>query len=135
MHNKDCIFCKIINHEIPSKIEYEDEHFIVIHDIKPMAPVHVLIITKKPYETLESVSLDDHELHAGLLLTARKVAKQLGISDNYKIMMNIGKKVQLIHHVHMHLIGGWDKTKSTEELDNDTAKALAERQTNTVILE
>lgn len=120
------IFTKIINREIPSNIVYEDEHFIVIHDIKPIAPVHVLVITKQPYKTLEAVDINDITIHAGLLQTARKVAKELGIVDNYKIMMNIGEKVQLIHHIHLHLIGGWDTKKSTQELDAETAKALAE---------
>lgn len=126
MHTSDCIFCKIVSHELPSTIIYEDKNFIVIKDIKPIAPVHVLVITKKPYTSLEEVELTDSTMHAELLQTARKAAQQLGIADNYKLMMNVGKKVQFVHHIHLHLIGGWDKHKSTEELDQETVAALRE---------
>lgn len=121
------IFTKIINGEIPSKIIYEDDLFIVIHDIKPIAPIHVLIITKQQYESLEHVDVENTAIHAGLLITARKVAKELGIADNYKLMMNVGRKVQFVHHIHLHLLGGWDKDKSTEELDDETVAVLDEK--------
>ena len=125
--NEPSIFSKIIAREIPSNIVFEDDQFIVIHDIHPIAPVHVLIITKEPYESLEHIDISNTEIHANLLLTARKMAKQLGIADNYKIMMNVGKKVQFVHHIHLHLLGGWDKNKSTEELDKETVQTLEER--------
>jgi histidine triad (HIT) family protein len=107
MSKQDSIFTKIINREIPSAIQYEDDNFIAINDIQPKAPVHVLIIPKHPYITLEDLSLSDEQLHAGLLITARKVAKKLGIEQNYKLFMNVGKDVQEVQHVHLHLTGGW----------------------------
>jgi histidine triad (HIT) family protein len=101
------IFTKIINREIPAKICYEDEQFIAFHDISPKAPVHVLLVPKKEYATLEDVSIDDTTFHAQLLTTARKVAQQLGIQENYKIFMNIGRNMQEVYHVHLHIMGGW----------------------------
>ncbi len=110
------IFTKIINKEIPSKVAFEDDEFIAIHDIHPKAPVHVLVIPKQEIPTLEDVSPEDTQFHAKLLLTGRKVAKLLGISENYKLMMNVGRGVQIVHHIHLHVLGGW----------KDVAKAALE---------
>ena len=112
----DSIFTKIINKEIPAKIRYEDDNFIVIDDINPVAPVHVLIITKKPFETLESINSDD-ELNIKFIPLVRKIAKQLGIQENYKFFMNVGKRVQQVPHVHLHLYGGWKQGDIIRELD------------------
>lgn len=103
----DSIFTKIIKREIPSTVRFEDDDFIVINDLYPKAPIHVLIIPKKPYESLEAVQLDDDLFYAKLLKTARQVAKDLGIADNYKLFMNVGKQVQDVHHLHLHLMGGY----------------------------
>jgi histidine triad (HIT) family protein len=108
----DSIFTKIIKREIPAKIRFEDDDFIVIDDLYPKAPVHVLIIPKIAYESLEAVPSDDHDFHHKLLAVARQVAKQLGISDNYKLFMNVGKQVQDVHHLHLHLMGGYSKEQS-----------------------
>lgn len=124
MSDDRSIFTKIINREIPAKIVFEDEEFIAIHDIQPAAPIHILIIPKKEHQTLESINLNDDAFHARLLKTARIVAQQLGISDNYKLMMNVGKKVQAVHHIHLHLMGGWDEGKTIEELDSESEKLL-----------
>lgn len=104
------IFEKIRDQEIPAKIIFEDEDLMVFHDIEPMAPIHVLIVPKKAYSTLEDLPLDD-PLQLKLLQTARKMAKELGIADNYKVFMNVGLKVQQVHHIHLHLMGGWTKPK------------------------
>ncbi len=101
------IFSQIIDGEIESNILYEDNDFIVINDIQPQAPVHLLVITKKPYPTLEAVSPEDTKLHAGLLQVARKMAKKQGIADNYKLVMNVGKQMQAVYHIHLHVLGGW----------------------------
>lgn len=107
----DSIFSKIIKREIPSTIRFEDDDFIVINDLYPKAPVHVLIIPKKAYESLEAVDLNDDLFYAKLLKTARLVAKNLGIADNYKLFMNVGKNVQDVHHLHLHLMGGYKAGK------------------------
>lgn len=103
----DSIFSKIIKGEIPATIRFEDDDFIVINDLYPKAPVHVLIIPKHPYESLEQVEFNNDQFYVKLLKTARKVAKELGINDNYKLFMNVGKNVQDVHHLHLHLMGGY----------------------------
>ncbi len=118
----DSIFTKIINREIPSNIRFEDDDFIVIDDISPTAPIHVLIIPKKPYETLQDIPLEDSKLFSGLLMTARRMAEQLGIQDNYKLFMNVGKIVQAVHHIHLHLLGGWDASVTRKELDAESRR-------------
>lgn len=101
------IFSQIIEKKIPATIRYEDNDFIVIDDIHPRAPIHVLIIPKQPHTSLEAIALDDASFHSKLLILARKVAKQLGIQENYKLFMNVGTQVQAIHHLHLHLLGGY----------------------------
>ena len=108
----DSIFTKIINKEIPAKIRYEDDDFIVIDDIHPQAPVHVLLITKKQITSLEDLSEQD-KLLTTLLPTARRVAKKLGINQNYKLIMNIGLQIQEVKHIHLHILGGWQKNEVT----------------------
>lgn len=104
----DCIFCKITTHEIPAKIIYEDEEFIVFHDIKPSAPVHVLIVPKK-HLIWQSLSETDKELLGRIFLLAPSVAKKLGVYESgYKLVMNCGKGAgQLVEHFHVHFLGGW----------------------------
>lgn len=103
----DSIFSKIIRRELPSTIQFEDDEFIVINDIHPKAPVHVLIIPKKAYRSLEEVNMDDDAFYAKLMKLARKMAQKLHIADNYKIFMNVGDRVQDVPHLHVHLMGGW----------------------------
>ena len=105
------IFSKIMDGELPATIHYEDDDFIVIKDINPRAPVHVLIITKEPYPTLEAVDIENTALHADILVLARKMAAELGIADNYSLALNVGLDVQEVHHIHLHLMGGWEHPK------------------------
>jgi len=112
--SESSIFTKIINRELPAKILYEDEEFISFSDINPKAPVHVLLVTKQPYTTLEELAIDDVMLHGRLLTTARRVAQRLGIDDNYKLFMNVGLDVQVVHHIHLHIMGGWKTSKPVE---------------------
>ncbi|MBA7596482.1 Purine nucleoside phosphoramidase [subsurface metagenome] len=105
----DCIFCKIINKEIPTDLVYEDEKFLVIKDIKPLAPIHLLLITKKHIPSVDHLAVDDKELIGELVLLAQKVAREQGVSQTgYKIGFNIGKGGgQIVNHLHLHLLGGW----------------------------
>jgi len=105
----DCIFCKIINKEMPTDLVYEDEKFLVIKDIKPLAPIHLLLITKKHIPSVDHLAVDDKELIGELVLLAQKVAREQGISQTgYKIGFNVGKGGgQIINHLHLHLLGGW----------------------------
>jgi histidine triad (HIT) family protein len=113
----DSLFTKIINREIPAKIQYEDDDFIAFDDISPRAPVHVLIVTKEPFQSLEKIPQDNAEIHAKLLLVARKIADKLEIRDNYKLFMNVGEQIQAVQHLHLHLMGGWDLDKESDHVD------------------
>ena len=107
---EDCIFCKIIKKELPSKIEYEDSDLIVFQNIKPIAPVHVLIVPKKHIINLSEVEETDKELLGKTLLLAKQMAIKLGISDAFRVAVANGKMAeQSIFHLHLHLTGGWKK--------------------------
>lgn len=100
------LFEKIIDRQIPAKIAYEDDQTIVIHDISPQAPVHLLVIPKKPIPTLNDLSPADAELIGGLFLVARKVMKDLGHTD-YRTVFNCGKGAQqTVFHLHLHVLAG-----------------------------
>jgi len=104
---KDCVFCKIAKHEIPTKIVYEDEELVCFHDNKPSAPVHVLIIPKKHLEW-QTLGETDKELLGKIFLVAPEIAKKLNVlTSGYKLVMNCGEGVgQRISHFHVHLLGG-----------------------------
>jgi len=106
----DCIFCKIIKGEAPANFVYKDEDMVVFHNIKPSAPIHVLMV---PIEHIESVnSLEDGAVISKMMVKAKEVAHSLGIRDSgYKLIINVGRGGgQVIFHLHIHLIGGWEKT-------------------------
>ncbi|WP_025732779.1 histidine triad nucleotide-binding protein [Carnimonas nigrificans] len=102
------LFEKIIAREIPADIVYEDDQVIAFNDIEPQAPVHVLIVPKKPIATLNDLSDDDAALLGRLPITAARLAKELGIAEEgYRVLMNCGENAgQTVYHIHMHLLGG-----------------------------
>ncbi len=104
----DCIFCKIANKEIPADVVYEDDDVIAFRDIHPMAPVHILIIPKKHIRSVADVSKEDELLMGELIVTAKKLAEDLQISEKgYKLLIRVGKHGgQEVDHIHLHLIGG-----------------------------
>lgn len=103
----DCIFCKIIDGSIPSTKVYEDEQVIAIKDLKPQAPVHILIIPKKHIDCVNDLTEQDEALVGHIFLTAKKIASQLGLSDGYRIINNCGKNAgQTVLHLHFHLLAG-----------------------------
>ncbi len=106
------IFNKIIDKEIPADIVYEDDLCLAFRDIDPKAPTHVLIIPKKEIPSLAEASEDDKELLGHLLLTASKIAKDLGISDSgYRLVANTNSEGgQEVNHLHIHLLGGRQMT-------------------------
>lgn len=111
----DCVFCKIIKGDLPSRKEYEDSDVIVIHDINPAAPVHLLIIPKKHIAKLSDATSKDKNLLGKIQLTAAKVAKKAGIGDAFRVTVASGKGAgQTVFHLHYHLIGGWDKVPEME---------------------
>ncbi len=102
----DTIFSKIIAKQIPAKIAYEDERYIVIHDVNPQAPVHLLVIPKKAIATLNDVQSVDAELVGGMFLIASKVMKQLGHTD-FRTVFNCGPGAQQsVFHLHLHVLAG-----------------------------
>src|SRR5258706_15457895 len=104
----DCIFCKIIKGEIPSKKEYEDEDVLVIHDLEPHAPIHLLIIPKRHIKNLSDMKDADIDLVGKLNYVAAQVAKKLGVADQFKLTTNVGELAgQVVMHLHYHLLSGW----------------------------
>lgn len=103
----DSIFAKIIDGDIPAEKIYEDDHCIVINDINPQAPVHVLVIPKKPIEKLVDAEGEDQALLGHLMLVAGRVADQLGVADAFRLIVNNGAGAgQTVFHLHLHVIGG-----------------------------
>lgn len=102
------VFCKIIKGELPSEKVYEDNDYFVIRDIHPEAPVHLLIIPKKHYDSLHEFEEKDAALLGRAFLAAEKAAKQVGIHDKgYRLIINEGEHGgKLVPHFHMHLLGG-----------------------------
>jgi histidine triad (HIT) family protein len=105
----DCLFCKILNGEIPAKKVFEDDHVFAFEDIKPHAPTHVLIIPRKHVRGLKEAQKGDAELIGRLHLAAAEIARQRGIEDGYRTVLNVGPKSgQSVFHMHVHLLGGRD---------------------------
>lgn len=108
---EDCLFCKIINKEIPSKFLYEDESVVVFKDINPAAPVHLLLVPKKHIRSMNDLKEEDKDILARLFMIAKNMAREQGIDKSgYKLFFNVEKGGgQVIFHIHLHLIGGWKK--------------------------
>ena len=104
----DCLFCKIINGEIPSKKVYEDETVYAFYDISPMAPVHVLIIPKLHIASVNEVTEENSAVIAHIYEVAAKLAKELGIAeDGFRVVSNCGANAgQTVFHLHFHILGG-----------------------------
>lgn len=106
----DDIFCKIINKKVSSEFLYEDEKVIVIKDIKPSAPIHVLIIPKEHIAGVQFLEDAHRDLAGHMVMIAKKMAEELKTQDGYKLVFNCGKKGgQIIPHIHLHLLGGFKK--------------------------
>jgi len=105
---EDCIFCKIINREIPSDIVYEDQEIIAFKDIQPAAPIHILIIPKKHIPSLVQLEKEDEILVGKIYTVINKVAEKIGVKENgYRVIVNCGKDGgQEVQHLHFHLLAG-----------------------------
>ncbi len=105
----DCLFCKIVAKELPSTAIFENDNFLIIKDINPLAPVHLLVIAKKHIPSVDHLVKNDKELIGEMILTAQQVARDQGVAKGgYKLGFNVGKGGgQLIPHLHLHLLGGW----------------------------
>ena len=102
----ETVFGRILRGEIPAKRVYEDERAIAFHDVSPQAPVHLLVIPRKPIEKLSASCAGDEALLGHLLLVARHVAKEAGLSD-FRVVVNDGASAgQSVFHLHLHVLGG-----------------------------
>lgn len=102
----DCIFCKIVNGEIPSEKVFENENVFAFLDINPKAKVHVLIVPKKHIESIKHLEEPDKILAGELFLAAKKIAKEKNL-EGYKLVINVGREGgQLVDHLHLHLLSG-----------------------------
>lgn len=103
-----CIFCRIVNKEIPAKVVYEDDRVFAFHDINPQAPYHILVIPKKHLSTLLEISEEDKDLIGHIYLIINKIAQDLGFADRgFRVVVNCKEEAgQTVFHVHFHLLAG-----------------------------
>lgn len=106
--SENCLFCKIAAGEIPSTEVYSDEHIVAFRDISPAAPQHILLIPRKHIQSVATLTEQDGELMGKLLLTAKKIAVDLGVAQSgYRCVLNTGEDGgQTVHHLHLHLLAG-----------------------------
>lgn len=103
----ETIFSKIINREIDADIVYEDDRCLAFRDVNPQAPMHVLVIPKKPIDMLSNAEQHDESLLGHLLLTASHVATEQGYGDAFRLAVNNGQAAaQTVFHLHVHVLGG-----------------------------
>ena len=103
----DCIFCKIINGEIPSQLVYEDEAVYAFRDVAPQAPVHILVVPKEHIASVSDLRAENSHLAAKCLESIAKLAESEGLSSGYRIISNTGPDAgQTVFHLHFHLLGG-----------------------------
>jgi histidine triad (HIT) family protein len=106
--DNDCIFCKIIEGELPSDIVYRDEEIISFRDINPIAPVHLLIVPRKHIPSIRDLKDKDLPLLGQMTVVANKLAEEEGLANTgYRLIINCGAEAgQTVPHIHMHLLGG-----------------------------
>ena len=104
----DCLFCKILDGEIPCDRVYEDDHVIAFRDMNPQAPTHILVIPRKHISTVNDLTVDDKNIVGEMMLAAQAIAKQEGIEDDgYRLIMNCNEGAgQTVFHIHLHILGG-----------------------------
>ena len=104
----DCLFCRIVNREIPASIVYEDEHVLAFNDINPQAPTHVLVVPRRHIATLNELSGDDDQLLGEMVRRAVAIAGERGISaGGFRTVFNTNRDSgQTVFHIHLHLLGG-----------------------------
>jgi histidine triad (HIT) family protein len=106
---KDCVFCQIAAGERGADFVYQDETLVAFHDIRPHAPVHVLIIPRKHIRSINDLEPEDGSTVAAMIMRAKKLARELDIADSgYRLVFNVeGGAGQVVFHLHLHLTGGW----------------------------
>ncbi|HQR03971.1 MAG: histidine triad nucleotide-binding protein [Proteobacteria bacterium] len=105
----NCLFCRIVRGEIPCRKVYEDDEILAFHDIHPQRPVHFMIIPKHHIATLYDVAAVDRDVLGALLLKAGTLARQEGLGDGFRTIVNTGRiGGQEVYHLHVHILGGPD---------------------------
>lgn len=109
----DCLFCKIVNRELPADVVYEDDDLIAFNDISPQAPTHMLIIPKKHISTVNDLTEAESDIPGALVLRAKALAAEKGIAESgYRLILNCnGEGGQTVYHLHLHLLGGRQLTR------------------------
>ena len=110
MATDDCIFCKIVNHEIPSGFLYEDDYLVVFKDINPLAPIHLLLVPKVHIRSINDIGDGEWDIVSRLVRTAKDMAAKMAVDKSgYRLFFNVEKGGgQEVFHLHLHLIGGWE---------------------------
>jgi len=107
MSDSNCLFCRIVRGEIPSSKVYEDEDVFAFHDVRPVAPVHFLIVPKEHVATLYDAGMAQHRALGKMLAVAGELARKEGATEGFRTIINTGRVGhQEVYHVHMHVIGG-----------------------------
>lgn len=108
---QDCIFCGIVNGETETEFLYEDDKVVVFRDINPHAPVHVLIVPRTHIRSINNLTESDHEIVSHTIMIGKKIAEMEGVNESgYKLLFNVEKGGgQMIFHIHLHLLGGWER--------------------------
>lgn len=102
----DCIFCKIVNGEIPSSKVYEDDTVLAFNDINPYAPVHILVIPKKHIESAVELTKEDNDLIAHIFEVIRIIAEEQNLENGFRLVSNVGEDGgQTVKHLHFHILG------------------------------
>lgn len=105
----DCVFCKIVNGEIPSNKVYEDDKVLAFYDLEPQAPEHILIVPKQHIASAAEINSENSSVIAHIFEVAAIIAKEKGLDNGFRIVNNCGESAgQTVNHIHFHLMGGRD---------------------------
>jgi len=103
----DCLFCRIVSGEIPARKVYEDDLVLAFHDIKPAAPVHILLIPKRHVASMADLEACDEATMGHLMVVAARIAREQGCTDGFRTIVNTGRVgLQEVYHLHVHIVGG-----------------------------
>lgn len=103
----DCLFCRIVRGELPAKKVYEDEFVLAFHDIRPAAPVHVLVVPKQHLSSMAELEPEHEALMGRLMVAAARIAREQGCADGFRSIVNTGRVgLQEVYHLHLHILGG-----------------------------
>ena len=107
----DCLFCKIGRGAVPARVVFEDEFVMAFDDLRPKAPTHILVIPKQHIESIAHLEANHNDVIAKLIYAAKRIAAERGLTG-YKLVFNVGRAGgQVIDHLHLHLLGGWDTSE------------------------